>query len=96
VTELALFARFRGPNSAVPRRDHVLLDEAQGCGVLVDCVIGVRPRQGGWWGEGEVKLYLDGNEKCPTICSTSADDCFCAAWGMACYRKLYGGCTWGG
>ena len=34
----------------------------------------------GWWGEGEVKFYLDGDAEFPTICGTGTEDYFGGAW----------------
>jgi hypothetical protein len=34
----------------------------------------------GWWGEGEIKFYLDGDEAFPTICGTGTEDYFGGAW----------------
>lgn len=36
-----------------------------------------------WWGEGEVKFYLDGDEEYPTICGTGTEDYFGGAWSYA-------------
>ena len=38
--------------------------------------------QSGWWGEGEIKFYLDGDEDYPTICGTGTEDYFGGAWGF--------------
>ena len=34
----------------------------------------------GWWGEGEIKFYLDGDREFPTICGTGTEDYFCGAY----------------
>ena len=34
----------------------------------------------GWWGEGEIKFYLDGDEEFPTICGTGTEDYFCGSY----------------
>jgi hypothetical protein len=34
----------------------------------------------GWWGEGEIKFYLDGDQDFPTICGTGTEDYFGGAW----------------
>jgi hypothetical protein len=34
----------------------------------------------GWWGEGEIKFYLDGDQKFPTICGTGTEDYFCGSY----------------
>ena len=36
----------------------------------------------GWWGEGEIKFYLDGDKEWPTICGTGTEDYFGGAWGF--------------
>jgi hypothetical protein len=36
----------------------------------------------GWWGEGEVKFYFDGETQ-PTICGTGAEDYVGFAWGLS-------------
>ena len=34
----------------------------------------------GWWGEGEIKFYLDGDQAYPTICGTGTEDYFCGSY----------------
>ena len=34
----------------------------------------------GWWGEGEIKFYLDGDKEYPTICGTGTEDYFCGSY----------------
>jgi hypothetical protein len=34
----------------------------------------------GWWGEGEVKFYMDGDDEYPTICGTGTEDYFCGSY----------------
>jgi hypothetical protein len=34
----------------------------------------------GWWGEGEVKFFLDGDKEFPTICGTGTEDYFCGSY----------------
>ena len=34
----------------------------------------------GWWGEGEIKFFLDGDKKFPTICGTGTEDYFCGSY----------------
>ena len=43
----------------------------------------IRDRQRYWWGEGEVKFYIDGDEKYPTICGTGMEDYFGGSWSFA-------------
>ena len=34
----------------------------------------------GWWGEGEIKFYIDGDDEFPTICGTGTEDYFCGSY----------------
>jgi len=36
----------------------------------------------GWWGEGEIKFYMDGDKDFPTICGTGTEDYFCGSYGF--------------
>jgi hypothetical protein len=44
----------------------------------------------GWWGEGEIKFYMDGDEQFPTICGTGTEDYFGGAWNFEHPRGEYG------
>jgi len=86
-------AQFRRQNPTVEKEDYVVLDNVEGPGMLVGCVIGVRPMVDKWWGEGEMKFYMDGDTDYPTICGTGTEDYFGGAWGMGLYQTPYHGCT---
>jgi hypothetical protein len=47
-----------------------------------------------WWGEGEVKIYLDGDDKYPTLCGTGTEDYIGTGWGQGPYAHLYQGCNY--
>lgn len=49
-----------------------------------------------WWGEGEVKMYLDGDQKLPTIVGTGTEDYISTAWGQGIFQNKYSGCLIGG
>ena len=34
----------------------------------------------GWWGEGEIKFFIDGDQEYPTICGTGTEDYFCGSY----------------
>lgn len=59
--------------------DHVILDGVSGVGTYVGTYIALASLQRYWWGEGEVKFYLDG-EDLPTLCSTGLEDYAGGAW----------------
>jgi hypothetical protein len=45
----------------------------------------------GWWGEGEVKIYLDSDDSYPTICGTGVEDYIGSAWGLGVHCTPYQG-----
>ncbi len=45
-----------------------------------------------WWGEGEVKFYLDGDTDHPTLCGTGVEDYIGTAWGQGRYDHAFQGC----
>ena len=57
-------------------------------GVNVDAAYGPT-----WWGEGEVKMYIDGDTTFPTINGTGAEDYIGTGWGEGTFTHLYQGCT---
>lgn len=76
-------AQFRRSNPCPMHTDYTLLDGVKGKGVYLGTVLGVRSLyQKSWWGEGEMKFYLDGDEAYPTICGTGTEDYLGFAWGM--------------
>jgi hypothetical protein len=83
----ALFRR----ESAPIGKDYCLLDTQGTPGVFVGAVIGANPKSPGWWGEGEMKFYIDGDDKYPTVCGTGAEDYLCSGWGMEPHQAIYTG-----
>jgi hypothetical protein len=65
---------FRRDNPTIPQRDFELLPLRQGRGRYLGSVVGVRALGDAFWGEGEVKVFLDGDEAFPTLCGPGADD----------------------
>lgn len=77
-----LHALFRREPVTEIGRDYEILPRRMGRGRYIGAVIGVRPSDSNWWGEGEAKIYLDGDEALPTIAGTGAEDYVCLAWGL--------------
>lgn len=73
---------FRRENPTERGVDFELLPKRIGAGRYMGCVIGVRPLQSEWWGEGEVKVYLDGDQEFATIVGTGAEDFVGLSWGL--------------
>jgi len=87
-------AQFRRSNCCPFHEDYVILDGVKGKGRYLGTVLGVRnvclPEQ--WWGEGEVKMYFDGEEN-PTVCGTGVEDYAGFAWGLSEFFGPYQGCS---
>ena len=75
-----LHAQFRRSNPLPARTTHVLVDGVEGRGHYVGTYLAWGVNSPGWWGEGELKLYLDADEEFPTICGTGTEDYFGGAW----------------
>jgi hypothetical protein len=61
---------------------YVILDGIKGQGRYVGTFMAWTQMEKGWFGEGEVKFYLDGDGKFPTICGTGTEDYFLASFGF--------------
>jgi D-arabinan exo alpha-(1,3)/(1,5)-arabinofuranosidase (non-reducing end) len=80
-----LHASFRRENPTQLRRDFAIAEGLRGPGRFLGCNVGLRvlPEPGfTWYGEGEVKIYLDGDGAFPTWCGTGLEDYVGSAWGM--------------
>ncbi len=87
-----LHATFRRDNPTRLREDFVILDGLKGPGRFLGCSVGIRVVDAGsWYGEGEVKIYRDGDRDLPTICGTGLEDYVGTAWGMATHHSPYAG-----
>ena len=76
-------AQFRRMNPCPLFQDYTILDGVRGSGVYLGTVLGIRSLfREHWWGEGEVKFYLDDDTDYPTICGTGAEDYMGSAWGL--------------
>ncbi|MCB0687895.1 MAG: DUF2961 domain-containing protein [Saprospiraceae bacterium] len=77
-------------------RDFEILPAIEGHGRFLGTSISVQvnPRyMGTWWGEGEVKMYLDGDREYPTLVGTGTEDYIGTGWGQGQYTGNYQGCT---
>ena len=73
-------AHFRRSNPLPYKEDHVILDRVCGRGQYVGTYMAWGVNNNGWWGEGEIKFYMDGDREWPTICGTGTEDYFCGAY----------------
>ena len=87
---------FRRENPTTVRRDFEMLPKVEGRGRFLGSAIGVRTRRGAygttWWGEGEVKVYVDGDSELPTLCGTGTEDYIGTGWGQGAYAHQLQGC----
>jgi hypothetical protein len=80
-----LHASFRRENPTRLREDFTIADGLRGPGRFLGGNVGIRilPEPDfSWYGEGEVKMYLDGDRAQPTWCGTGLEDYVGTAWGM--------------
>jgi hypothetical protein len=82
-------AQWRRSNP-VTQAVHTLLDDVQGQGHYVGTYLAWQANNNGWWGEGEIKFYLDGDDEFPTICGTGTEDYFGGAWNFEHPSGQYG------
>ncbi len=79
--EAAYFhAQFRRSNPLPYKQDHTILDGVQGWGQYVGTYMAWGVNSTGWWGEGEIKFFMDGDREHPTICGTGTEDYFCGSY----------------
>ena len=62
--------------------DYTILDGVRGKGHYAGTFLAWTQLGDGWFGEGEVKFYLDGDGRFPTICGTGTEDYFCGSYGF--------------
>jgi hypothetical protein len=75
-----LHAQWRRSNPLADKTPHTILDGVEGAGHYVGTYLAWGVNSNGWWGEGEIKFYLDADEEFPTICGTGTEDYFGGAW----------------
>ncbi|HUU28021.1 MAG TPA: glycoside hydrolase family 172 protein [archaeon] len=73
-------AQFRRRNPLPYKEVYTILDGVKGWGHYVGTYMCWGVNNTGWWGEGEIKFYLDGDTKWPTICGTGTEDYFCGSY----------------
>lgn len=79
--DAALFhAQFRRVKSVPFKEVYTILDGVTGPGHYIGTYMMMSPKQNAWWGEGEVKFYLDGDTAFPTISGTGTEDYFCGSY----------------
>ena len=73
-------AQFRRVNPLPYKEVYTILDGVRGRGHYVGTCMAWGVNNAGWWGEGEIKFFLDGDRDFPTICGTGTEDYFCGSY----------------
>lgn len=92
---LYFHAYFHRQNPTQLQQDYEMLPKVEGRGRYLGVNVGVKVHDSRyfrtWWGEGEVKIYLDGDEAYPSLCGTGTEDYVGTAWGQGEYNHAYMG-----
>ena len=73
-------AQFRRVHNLPYKQDYVLIDNIKGKGHYVGTYMAYEVHENGWWGEGEIKFFMDGDTQWPTIIGTGTEDYFCGSY----------------
>lgn len=73
-------AQFRRINPLPYKDVYTIVDGIQGWGHYVGTYMCWGVNNNGWWGEGEIKFFMDGDTQFPTICGTGTEDYFCGSY----------------
>jgi hypothetical protein len=80
-------AQFHRTNPLPFKENYVLVDNIKGKGQYVGTYMAWGVHNNGWWGEGEIKFFMDGDTDFPTICGTGTEDYFCGSYDFDTRKK---------
>ncbi|HMH22325.1 MAG TPA: glycoside hydrolase family 172 protein [Puia sp.] len=80
-------AQFHRVNPLPYKDNYLLVDSIRGKGQYVGTYLAYGVHNDGWWGEGEIKFYMDGDTDFPTICGTGTEDYFCGSYDFDTKKK---------
>jgi hypothetical protein len=91
--DLYFHATWRRERPTTLRRDFEILPRVEGEGRFlgVHLAVLVNRSNPGWWGEGEVKMYLDGDNKLPSLVGTGTEDYIGTGWGKGVFHGRFQG-----
>ena len=69
------------------KKDYTLVDGIKGKGHYVGTYMAWGVHNNGWWGEGEIKFFMDGDTDYPTINGTGTEDYFCGSYDFDTSKK---------
>lgn len=73
-------AQFRRMSPNEYKKPYTILEGVKGKGQYVGTYLAWQVNNNGWWGEGEIKFFMDGDKNFPTICGTGTEDYFCGSY----------------
>lgn len=79
-------AQYRRSLSTREYPEHIILDGVKGKGLYVGTYLAWNALSTGWWGEGEVKFYIDGDTEFPSLCDNGTEDYFGGAWNFGSFN----------
>ena len=90
---LYFHAYWRRDKATEPGEDFAVTPHIRAKGRFLGCNIGIHDFHNyrGWWGEGEVKVYLDGDQEFPTLAGTGTEDYVGTGWGQEVFHTRYSG-----
>ena len=86
-------AQFRRVNPVPYKGVYTLVDNIKGRGQYVGTYMAIGVHNNGWWGEGEIKFYMDGDTQFPTIAGTGTEDYFGGSYNFDTHKKNASGVT---
>ncbi len=81
-------AQFHRVNPLPYKQVYTIVDDVRGKGHYVGTYMCWGVNSDGWWGEGEIKFYMDGDKEFPTICGTGTEDYFCGSYGFMVAKEV--------
>ena len=80
-------AQFNRTNPLPYKQNYTLVDNIKGKGQYVGTYMAWGVHNNGWWGEGEIKFFMDGDTDYPTVCGTGTEDYFCGSYDFDTRKK---------
>lgn len=77
-----LHSQYRKVDTLRYKDVYTIVEGIKGKGQYVGTYMCWLTKSKGWWGEGEIKFYMDGDKEFPTICGTGTEDYFCGSYGF--------------
>ncbi len=81
-------AQFRRTNPLPYKENYTLIDGIKGKGHYVGTYMAWGVHNNGWWGEGEIKFFMDGDTDYATIVGTGTEDYFCGSYDFDTRQKI--------